>query len=54
MILAVNFREVATREELYQEMWKHPAGSLLRFSILRGDQRTTVEVVSGDRAEFYR
>jgi S1-C subfamily serine protease len=54
MILAVNFREVATREELYQEMWKHPAGAHLRFSILRGDRRTTIEVVSGDRAEFYR
>ena len=54
MILAVNFREVATREELYQEMWKNPAGALLRFNILRGDQRATIEVVSEDRAEFYR
>jgi S1-C subfamily serine protease len=54
MLLAVNFREVATREELYQEMWKHPAGALLRFSILRGEERTTIEVVSEDRAEFYR
>jgi len=35
-------------------MWKNPAGALLRFNILRGDQRTTVEVVSEDRAEFYR
>jgi len=54
MLLAVNFHEVATREELYQEMWKHPAGALLRFSILRGEARTTLEVVSEDRAEFYR
>ena len=54
MLLAVNFHEVATREELYQEMWKHPAGALLRFRILRGEERTTVEVVSEDRAEFYR
>lgn len=54
MLLAVNFHEVATREELYQEMWKHPAGALLRFSILRGEERTTLEVVSEDRAEFYR
>jgi S1-C subfamily serine protease len=54
MLLAVNFREVATREELYQEMWRHPAGALLRFSILRGEERTTIEVVSEDRAEFYR
>ncbi len=53
-ILAVNFREVATRQELYQEMWKHPAGDLLRFSILRGGQRTMIEVVAADRAKFYR
>src|SRR5574341_1037796 len=53
MLLAVNFREVATREELYQEMWKQPAGALLRFSVLRGEERTTIEVVSEDRAEFY-
>ncbi len=54
VILAVNFREVATRQELYQEMWKHPAGDRLRFSVLRGAERTTVEVVAADRAEFYR
>jgi S1-C subfamily serine protease len=54
MILAVNRREVATREELYQEMWKQPAGAPLRFIVRRGEQRTTIEVVSEDRAEFYR
>ena len=54
VILAVNFREVATRRELYQEMWKHEAGEPLRFTILRKGRRTTVEVMTVDRAEFYR
>jgi len=53
-ILAVNSREVATRQELYQEMWKHEAGEPLRFTILRESRRTTVEVMTVDRAEFYQ
>ncbi len=54
VILAVNFREVGTRPELYREMWKHAAGEPLTFSILREGRRATVEVVTADRAEFYR
>ena len=54
MILAVNLREVTTRQELYQEMWRHAAGEPLRFNILRDGRRTTIEVVGQDRAEFYR
>jgi len=54
VIVAVNLREVETRQELYQEMWKHEAGAPLSFSILREGRRTTVEVVTTDRAEFYR
>jgi S1-C subfamily serine protease len=45
---------VETRQELYQEMWKHQAGAPLSFSILREGRRTTVEVIATDRAEFYR
>jgi S1-C subfamily serine protease len=54
VILAVNFCEVTTRQELYQEMWRHAAGEPLRFSILRDGRRATIEVVGEDRAEFYR
>ncbi len=54
VILAVNLREVTSRQELYQEMWRHAAGEPLRFSILRDGRRTTIEVVGQDRAEFYR
>jgi S1-C subfamily serine protease len=53
VILAVDYREVATRQELYREMWKHPAGDPLVFSVLREDRRTTIPVVSADRAQFY-
>jgi S1-C subfamily serine protease len=54
VILTVNFREVETRQELYQQMWRHEAGEPLRFGIERGSERTNIEVVSADRAEFYR
>src|SRR5574341_1725030 len=43
VILAVNSREVVTREELYREMWKIPAGEPLRFRIQREGVRTTIE-----------
>jgi hypothetical protein len=35
-------------------MWRHQAGEVLRFSILRQGQRTTIDVETTDRAEFYR
>lgn len=54
VILAVNFRDVATRSELYHEMWRHEAGEPLRFTILREGRRTTVDVMTVDRAEFYQ
>ncbi len=54
VIVAVNRREVTSRPELYEEMWRHEPGAALAFSLLRDGRRTTVEVVTTDRAEFYR
>jgi S1-C subfamily serine protease len=54
VILAVDFREVATRRELYHEMWKHQAGETVCFSISRGGSQRKIDVVTVDRAEFYR
>jgi S1-C subfamily serine protease len=54
VILAVNFREAATRPEVYRALWKQPAGSVIRFTILRDSEHQRVEVASVDRAEFYR
>ena len=54
LIQAVNFRDVATRMEFYQELWKQPAGATIRLALAREERRVTVEVSSVDRAEFYR
>lgn len=54
LIHALNFREVATRLELYRELWKHPAGTVVRVGLYRGEESTILEVPSADRAEFYR
>jgi S1-C subfamily serine protease len=54
VIQAVNFAEVGTRDELYRQLWKQPAGAVVRLGILRETERLTIEVASGDRADFYR
>lgn len=54
VIRALNFREVASRQELYRELWRHPAGATIRITILRGGGSLTIEATSVDRAEFYR
>jgi S1-C subfamily serine protease len=54
VIVAVNFAEVATREELYRRLWAQSAGSVVRLGVLRDNERLVIDVASGDRAEFYR
>jgi serine protease Do len=54
VIVAVNFAEVATREELYRRLWAQSAGAVVRLGVLRDNERLVIDVASGDRAEFYR
>ncbi len=54
VILAVNGREVPTRLEMYQEMWKHPAGDPLDFHVQRKHEVVVIQILSADRAAFYR
>jgi S1-C subfamily serine protease len=54
VIQAVNFTQVATREEFYRHLWKQPAGAVVRLGLLRDTERLTIEVASVDRADFYR
>jgi S1-C subfamily serine protease len=54
VIQALNFREVATRQELYRELWRHPAGATIRVTVIREQRSLTVDVASADRADFYR
>lgn len=54
IILTVEKKEIRSRQELYQEMWKKRPGERISFKILRDDQSFELEVVGGDRADRYR
>ncbi len=54
IILAVEKKDIRSRQELYQEMWKKRPGERITFRILREDQSFDLEVVGGDRADRYR
>jgi len=54
VIVAVNFSEVTTREELYRHLWMQSAGAVVRLGVLREKERLVIDVASADRAEFYR
>jgi S1-C subfamily serine protease len=54
IILTVETKEIRSRQELYQEMWKKRPGERISFKILRDDQSFDLDVVGGDRADRYR
>lgn len=54
IILSVDKKEIRSRRELYQEMWKKPPGERIVFRVLRDDQSFDLEIVGADRAERYR
>ncbi len=54
VVVAVDFTEVATRGEMYRQLWERSAGAVVRLGILRKAERLVIDVSSMDRAEFYR
>jgi serine protease Do len=54
IILSVENKDIRSRRELYQELWKKRPGERIQFRILRDDQSFTLEIVGIDRAERYR
>jgi S1-C subfamily serine protease len=54
VVVAVDFAEVATREEMYRHLWERSAGAVVRLGVLRKAARLVIDVSSIDRAEFYR
>jgi len=54
IILSVEKREIRSRRELYQEMWKKRPGERISLRILRDDQSFDLDIVGGDRADRYR
>jgi len=53
IIIELDGVEVASRRELYTQMWKKRAGDGLVFTVQRGEELTEIHVLSVDRAEFY-
>ena len=54
IILGVGKKEIRSRPELYREIWKKRPGERISFRILREEESLNLDVVSGDRWDFYR
>lgn len=54
IIVGVDKKEVRSRAELYREMWKKKPGESISFRIVREEESLNLEVISGDRWDFYR
>lgn len=54
IIISVEKKEIRSRPELYQEMWKKRPGERISFRILRDQQSLDLDVIGGDRADRYR
>ncbi len=54
LIMSVDAEEVATRKALYLSLWRHAPGEKIRLEVMRDEELRRVEVLSGDRADFYK
>lgn len=53
ILLGVEQKEIRSRPDLYREIWKKKPGERVSFRILREEESLNLEVVSGDRWDFY-
>ncbi len=54
IIIGVEKKEIRSRPELYREIWKKKPGERVSFRVLREEDSLNLEVISGDRWDFYR
>lgn len=54
VIVGLDSREVPTRKDLYLTLWRHAPGEKISIEVLRDSELRVVNVVGGDRAEFYK
>ena len=54
IIVGIEKKNIRSRPELYREMWKKKPGEAISFRILREEEALNLEVISGDRWDFYR
>jgi S1-C subfamily serine protease len=54
LILSLDGEPVSSLRELYQALWRHGPGEPLGLQVLRESSIRLVDVVAGDRDEFYK
>jgi len=54
VIVGLDSREVPTRKDLYLTLWRHAPGEKISLEVLRDNELRVVNVIGGDRAEFYK
>ena len=54
IIIGVETKEIRSRPDLYREIWKKRPGERISFRILREEESLNLDVISGDRWDFYR
>jgi S1-C subfamily serine protease len=54
VIVQLNGRQVASREEFYRELWQAPMDQDVRVVVRRGDGTEAITVRPMDRYRFYR
>lgn len=53
VIVSLDREEVASRKALYLSLWRHGPGERIPLEVLRDRELKRMEVLTGDRAEFY-
>lgn len=53
IVLALDDREVASRRELYEQLWTHRPGERVLLRIYRNGELVTLGITSGDVEEFF-
>jgi S1-C subfamily serine protease len=54
VIVGLDSREVPTLKDLYLTLWRHAPGEKISLEVLRDNELRVLNVVGGDRAEFYK
>jgi S1-C subfamily serine protease len=54
VIVGLDSCEVPTRKDLYLTLWRHAPGEKIAIEVLRDNELRVLNVVGGDRAEFYK
>jgi S1-C subfamily serine protease len=52
--VGIEKKDVRSRPDLYREIWKKRPGERISFRVLREEEALNLEVVSGNRWDFYR